>query len=95
MTQMSSPPITEADILAHIISPDQPDLPPESARAILELQFDQPAVARMNALAEKNRADTLSDNERTELEKYMRVGQFLNLLHAKARVSLRKAASTS
>lgn len=95
MAQVIFHTITEADILAHIISPDQPDLPPESAQSILELKFDQPAVTRMNALAEKNRADTLSDDERTELEKYLRVGQFLNLLQAKARVSLHKAVSTS
>ena len=81
--------ITEADILAHVISPDQPGLPPESARAILELKFDQLALERMNDLVEKNRAGALSETERIEMEKYLRVGQFLNLLQAKARVSLR------
>jgi hypothetical protein len=84
MTEMIPPPITEADILAHVIAPDQPGLPPESARAILALKFDQAALERMNDLAEKNRADTLSEAERVEMEKYLRVGQFLNLLQAKA-----------
>ncbi len=94
MTEMISPPLTEADILAHVIAPDQPGLSPESARAILALQFDQIARERMNDLAERNRVGTLSDTERIELEKYLHVGQFLNLLQAKARVSLRGRSST-
>jgi hypothetical protein len=95
MAEMIPNTITEADILAHVISPDQPGLPPESARAILELKFDQTARERMNDLAEKNRAGTLSEAERMEVEKYLRVGQFLNLLQAKARVSLRGMSSTT
>ena len=96
MTEMIPPPITEADILAHVIAPDQPGLSPESARAILALKFDQAALERMNDLAEKNRVDTLSEAERVEveMEKYLRVGQFLNLLQAKARVSLREMSAS-
>lgn len=93
MAEMIPHTITEADILAHVISPNQPGLPPESARAILELKFDQTALERMNDLAEKNRAGVLSEAERMEMEKYLRVGQFLNLLQAKARVSLRGLSS--
>jgi uncharacterized protein YnzC (UPF0291/DUF896 family) len=95
MAEMIPNTLTEADILDHVISPHQPGLPPEFARAILELHFDQPALERMNDLAEKNRAGTLSAAEHTEMEKYMRVGQFLNLLQAKARVSLRETSFTS
>ena len=95
MAEMSPNTITEADILAHVIAPDQPGLPPESARAILALKFDQAALERLNDLAEKSRAGTLSEAERAEMEKYLRVGQFLNLLQAKARVSLREMSSTS
>ena len=86
--------ITEADILAHVIAPDQPDLPPESARVIFELKFDQTALERMNDLAEKNRIGAMSEAERMEMEKHLRVGQFLNLLQAKARVSLRGMSSS-
>jgi hypothetical protein len=95
MAEMIPPTITEADILAHVVAPHQPGLPPESARAILELKFDQSALERMNDLAEKNRAGALSEVERGEMEKYLRVGQFLNLLQAKARVSLRGMSSSS
>jgi hypothetical protein len=95
MAEMIPTTITEADILAHVIAPDKPGLPPESTRAILELKFDQTALERMNDLAEKSRAGALSAAERMEMEKYLRVGQFLNLLQAKARVSLRGLSSTS
>jgi hypothetical protein len=95
MAEMIPNTITEADILAQVISPDRPGLPPEFARSILALKFDQAATARMNDLAEKNRAGTLSEAEHTEMEKYLRVGQFLNLLQAKARLSLRGMPSAS
>jgi uncharacterized protein YnzC (UPF0291/DUF896 family) len=96
MAEITPNTITEADILAHVIAPDQPGLSPESARAILALKFDQAALERMNDLAEKNRVDTLSEAERVEveMEKYLRVGQFLNLLQAKARVSLRERSAS-
>lgn len=80
--------VTEAQILAQVVAPEKGVMPPALARSILDLRFNQDAVNRMNELAEKNRHDLLSDAERAELEKYQRVGNFLNLLQAKARLSL-------
>jgi hypothetical protein len=80
--------ITEADILSEIIAPDEPTLPEASAREILTLRFNQQAIQRMNYLVEKNRRGELLAVERELLEKYQRVGNFLNLLQAKARLSL-------
>ena len=85
---VSTDPVTEADILTAVVAPDRADLSAESARAILELRFQRPALERMNDLAEKNRDGALSEAERGELESCMRVGNFLNLIQAKARVSL-------
>jgi uncharacterized protein YnzC (UPF0291/DUF896 family) len=82
--------ITEADILSQVVDPDNPDLPIAVARSILVLRFNDAAVERMNTLAERNRQGTLSPTEHDELEKYLRVGQFLNLLQAKARLCLQK-----
>jgi hypothetical protein len=84
----ASPPITEAHILEQVIRPDQPGMSPEFARAILDLHFDPSAVSRMNELAEKNRQGTLTQAERQVMEMYLRVGNFLNLMQAKARLSL-------
>ncbi len=67
---------------------DQPGMSPESARAILDLRFDPRAINRMNELAEKNRQGTLTEAERQEMDKYLRVGNFLNLMQVKARLAL-------
>jgi hypothetical protein len=80
--------ITEADILSAVVAPDNGDLPAEAARSLLTLHFRPQAVERMNTLAERNGRGDLSTGERAELEKYLRVGQFLNLIQAKARLSL-------
>jgi hypothetical protein len=80
--------ITEAQILEQVVMSDQPGMSAESARAILALHFDPRAVSRMNDLAERNRQGTLTEAERQEMEKYLRVGNFLNLMQAKARLAL-------
>jgi uncharacterized protein YnzC (UPF0291/DUF896 family) len=87
--------ITEADILSQVVAPDQATLPSASAESILSLRFNEQAVDRMNALAEKKRQNALSESERAELEKYQRVGNFLNLIQAKARLSLKHASNGS
>jgi hypothetical protein len=45
-------------------------------------------MSRMNELGERNRQGTLSETNRGELEKYLHVGHFLNIVQAKARVCL-------
>jgi len=80
--------LTDADILTEIIMPDFPDLNPEAARAILALKFPPPAATRIRRLLRKNNQGTISAEERVALEKYLRVGQLLDLLHAKAKQSL-------
>ena len=80
--------ITEVDILAEVIAPSEPGMSPEAARSILEFKFRPKTLERINELTEKNRKDTLSEAERAELQKYLRVGNFLSLVQAKARVSL-------
>jgi hypothetical protein len=63
------------------------------ARALLRWQFSPTAVSRMHQLAEKNRRDMLTPEEQAQLESFLRIGQFLNLVHAKARHSLSGQAS--
>lgn len=76
--------------MSHVVGPNDGNLPPDAAQAILNLRFDDALTQRMNQLAEKNRQDTLTDTERNELESYLRVGQLLNLLQAKAHLSLKR-----
>ncbi len=91
---VSSTTISEADILEHVVSPVKGGLAPEAARAILELKFDRGATQRIRRLLQKNNSGTISSEERITLEKFLRVGKFIDLLHAKARLSLKEACKT-
>lgn len=79
---------SEMAILRRVVDPEQPFLSEEAARAILRLDFHADDRARMNQLAEKNRAGKLTTTEEQELNGYIRVGQMLGILQSKARRSL-------
>ncbi len=59
---------------------------------MLALKFDAATTKRIRRLLKKNNNGTIAARERLVLEKYLRVGQFLDLLHAKAKLSLQQAA---
>jgi uncharacterized protein YnzC (UPF0291/DUF896 family) len=84
---------TEAEILEQVIEPSATGMSAEPAKALLGCRFHESAVARINELAEKNREGTLTPSERAVLERYQRVGNFLNRTHAKARHALSEATS--
>ena len=86
--------VTEADILAEIIAQDKPGLDPDAARAILLLQFNNHARERIRQLLDSNNRGKISDAEHAELQKYLRVGQFIDLMQAKARLSLHESSAT-
>jgi hypothetical protein len=79
---------TESEILEQVIESDSAGMTREAAQALLGFRFNTAAVARMNELAEKNRNGAITPSERALLERYTRVGNFLNLIHAKARCAL-------
>jgi hypothetical protein len=86
---MASPSkITESDILADVIVANRGDLSPEVAKTVLKWKFRADTVRRINRLAERNRKGTISDTDREQLERYLRVGSLINLIQAKARLSL-------
>ena len=87
--------ISEADILAEVVGPAKPGLSPEVARSMLDLKFDAAVTKRIRRLLQKNNRGTIAAPERIMLEKYLRVGQFLDLLHAKAKLSLQHAAESA
>jgi hypothetical protein len=86
---------TEAAIITRMIHPETADLPDDAAQALLRLRFDQTDLDRMHELAVKNQDDALTTAEKAELESYLRVSYFIDLMHAKARLSLRASNSTS
>jgi hypothetical protein len=81
--------MTEGAIWSRVIQPENDDLTPEVARALLRLEFPESDRKRMHALAAKARDGTLTPAEREEVANYERVGSFLSLVKAKARVCLK------
>jgi hypothetical protein len=93
-TPRTQPPNDEAAILTRVIRPGQDDLSP-AARALLQFDFPAEDRERMHELAVKNQAGKLTAAERHELDGYLRIGRLLDLLGAKARLSLRKRRQQS
>ena len=87
--------LSDADILEHVVSPVKGSMDPDAARAILDLKFDRDATKRIKQLLQKNNRGAISAEERITLEKFLRVGKFIDLLQAKARLSLREAGLSS
>jgi|GEM_PF-416987 len=90
----STPPITEADILEDIVRPARAGLPPDAARSFLQMRFSTGARKQIRRLLHKNNRGKITPAERANLEKYLRVGQFLDLLQAKAKLSLQETHRT-
>lgn len=85
---MRAMPITEGDILESIISANGPALSAEAAKSFLRLKFPAKDSTRIRQLLRKNNSGKMTADERIALEKYLRVGQFLDILHARARLTL-------
>ena len=81
---------SDAAILSRLIRPDDDNLPPSAAEAWLAICFEQTDLDRMHDLTVKNQEDKLTAKDKTELENYRRVSFLLDLMHSKARRSLKK-----
>jgi len=78
----------ESAILARVIAPSEGSLSPQAAESLVGLAFAKNDLERMNELAEKNQRGEATEEEISEMERYSRVGNLLNLLQSKARRSL-------
>jgi hypothetical protein len=81
---------SEVALLHRLLKPNRDDLPAVAARAILAIDFEPGDRLRMRDLSAKARSGELADGERAEIECYERVGHLLDLLHSKARRSLKR-----
>ena len=79
--------LTEADILREVVGPDRPTFSPELIQELLSLKFNDVATERIRDLLQKNNSGTITPAERSTLKNYLRVGEFLDLMQAKARVT--------
>ncbi|MCI0376414.1 MAG: hypothetical protein L0215_02280 [Gemmataceae bacterium] len=75
--------LTEADILEKVVA----NLSSDEARSLLNVRYDQQTLKEIRQLLRKNNRGSITSQERLALEKYLRVGQFLDLLHAKSKES--------
>lgn len=57
----------------------------EVADKLMHIQVDPELQARIDELADKNTEGELNDEERTEYETYVRAGNLISILQAKAR----------
>ena len=67
----------------------------EAARALVELRADPEVQARISELADRCNDGKLSAEERAEYEAYVRTGDFIAILQAKARTFLARAQTGS
>ena len=85
MPKTQTPASSEAAILSRVIHRSKLTLSPEAARALLDLGFSEDDRKKMHDLAVKNQQGKLPQQEERELESYIRIGRFLDLLSAKLR----------
>ena len=83
--------ISESDILAEVLGADESDLTPAVARTVMKWKFSARTSRRITELAQKNQQGSITARDRETLESYLRVGSLINLLQAKARLSLKSA----
>ncbi len=82
-----------AEVWERTIQPSQANLTPDAARYFLQLRFDAKDLGRMNELAATARTGSLTPEQEHELENYMQLGWFLDLMKSKARLSLGERAA--
>ncbi len=80
--------LTEADILDEVVEPSRSTFSRQVAEEFRSLRFNETATERIRELLQKKNAGTISEVEKATLDNYLRVGEFLDLLQSKARVSL-------
>jgi hypothetical protein len=83
-----------AGVLERLLEPLSRCLNADSARALVELRADPVAEARIEELAEKCNEGQLTPDEHREYETYVHVGNVIAILQAKARLQLKRPASS-
>jgi hypothetical protein len=76
---------TEDDVLRGLIFPFDEEIDPAAARSLLRIRFDRQALKQINQLLRKNQRGVITAAERLALDKYIRMGKFIDVLQAKAR----------
>lgn len=82
-------------ILAEIVEPGGSIASPQFAEELLSIHLKEEAKTRIRELLQKKNAGTISSAEQSTLQDYLLTGEFIDLLHAKARRTLRQTGTTA
>lgn len=93
MAAIVSPP-PDKNLFNRIMGPLGNRLSVSAAKSLLRLDFTEWDHARIAELSPKNKQDSLTASEQEEFDEYERMGSFLDLLHSKARLSLKRRAAS-
>jgi hypothetical protein len=88
-------PRTATEILGEVIEPLEPSFGGEFAQLLLRLRMSDRAQGQIRDLLQRNNAGSLDADARAVLDNYLLVGQFLDLLQAKARLALQDGGSST
>jgi len=80
------------EIWNRAIRPQLADLSPEAAHGLLRVALSETDRLRVSELSGKANAGSLTQEEAEELEDFLDIGSALEILKAKARLSLKSAA---
>jgi hypothetical protein len=83
--------ISEAEILARVVAATDKPLSADAAQSLLEIRFDGKTKRQIQGLLRKNNRGTINVDERIVLDRYVRVGQLIDVLHARAHLALGQA----
>jgi len=82
------PPTNGKHVLDQLLDPVTRCLTPKAARSLLKLRAPASAQARIEQLADKCTAGTLTPDEATEYDSYLWAANLIAVLQAKARALL-------
>jgi len=88
MSATLTAPASDAQLWSRVSRPEVAALAPEAARYFLSLDFTADDHARMHDLAVRGQDGALSSEEQASLAAYRRVAVQIDILQAKARLSL-------
>ena len=78
-------PAKPAPVLDRLMAPLGECITPETARRLLTLKADPTVQSRVDELADRNSAGTLTPEEQVEYRNYVSFGTFVAILKSKAR----------
>ena len=86
--------MTQTEALHELLDPVGECLTPEGARRLLSVRASATAQKRMEDLASRSTAGTLTEAERSEYESLVSAGTFIAILQSKARMMLRDSTES-